>query len=213
MWKFLCYFGHAYCKSGEILSSGNIIITFSTLSSVGTTNFMRLACLVWPEKNIKLCYLSWKNPQQINVTSTLVLIVHQSLIIWSRNFATPNLKGSWSNWWNSIKIGGGEMGIFPEIGPLDMEWPHLQYYLSVSNMQPPASHAAGTCHMQRPLSHPAGLCHVQPAPVTCSGPCHVQPARVTCLRPVSHAAGPRHMQPARVTCLRHASHAAGQRHM
>ena len=37
---------------------GNIIITFSTLSFVRTTNFMLVACLVWPENNCKLCYLS-----------------------------------------------------------------------------------------------------------------------------------------------------------
>ena len=51
MWKFLCHFGHALYKSGQILSSGNIIFAFSTTSFVGTTNFMLVACLLWPENN------------------------------------------------------------------------------------------------------------------------------------------------------------------
>ena len=32
------------------------------------------------------------------VTSTLVMIVHQPLIIWSWNFAEPGLKGIWNNY-------------------------------------------------------------------------------------------------------------------
>ena len=37
-----------------------------------------------------------KKPAATNVTSTLVMLVHQSLIIWSWNFAEPSLKGIWS---------------------------------------------------------------------------------------------------------------------
>ena len=41
----------------QILSSGNIKIAFNTPSFVGTSNFMHVACLVWPN-NFKHCYLS-----------------------------------------------------------------------------------------------------------------------------------------------------------
>ena len=50
---FLCFFGHALYKSWYILSSGNIIIAFSTLSVVGSLNFMLVACLVWPENKLQ----------------------------------------------------------------------------------------------------------------------------------------------------------------
>ena len=65
----------------KILRSANIKIVFSTPSFVETPNFMRVASLVWPENNLKLCYLSGKKTTATNETSTLVMIVHQPLII------------------------------------------------------------------------------------------------------------------------------------
>ena len=57
MQNFWCYRGHTLCKSGHIMNSGNIIITFSTPSYVGSPNFMLLDFLLWRENNFKLCYV------------------------------------------------------------------------------------------------------------------------------------------------------------
>ena len=43
------YFGHASYKLGEILSSDNIMLVFSSPRLVGTPNFMLVACLAGPE--------------------------------------------------------------------------------------------------------------------------------------------------------------------
>ena len=54
---FFAILGKHSTSQDKFLSSGNII-AFSTPSSVGTPNGMLVACLIWPENNFKLCYLS-----------------------------------------------------------------------------------------------------------------------------------------------------------
>ena len=61
MWKFFALFWASIVKSGQILSSGNIIIAFSSPSFVGTPNFLMVACLVGPKNNKTLLFIM-KNP-------------------------------------------------------------------------------------------------------------------------------------------------------
>ena len=53
---------------GQILSSANIIIVFSTQSFVGTPNFMFVACPVWPELTLNFAiYLEKKKLQMLSL--------------------------------------------------------------------------------------------------------------------------------------------------
>ena len=126
MWKFLCYFVHAQHKSEQILSSGNIIIEFSTPSFVRTPNFCLQ--LVWFGQKITLNFAIYREQHRSNEC-------HQRCHLYISDDSTPtidylNLKLCRTQFKRQLKqlvkfdqIGDGEVEMFPKIGSLDMESP------------------------------------------------------------------------------------------